>query len=219
LNKALRLAVGPWSVRFRPFVFDAQPLAELGEAMSDVARPVVAEDSLDVDPLLSKPMHCALQEGRCAGGSLIREDLGVGESRPIVNGDMDELPAGPTTALAIVASDAMSDPLDAPEFLDVEVHQLTRATPLVASQRLRRRQLRQSPQTQASKPPRHRRARQLQSVRDLGAAEPISAKHHHLLLLFLTQPARDAMRSMVDPAAQPRPTLDNAAASDTPSAR
>jgi hypothetical protein len=49
----------------------------------------------------------------------------------IVNGDMDELPTGATTALRPVGGDAMTGLLKATQLLDVEMQQVTRSGMLV----------------------------------------------------------------------------------------
>jgi hypothetical protein len=119
LNEALGLAIRAWSIGFRSRVFDTELATELGEAIRDVARPVVAEDPFNADAAPSKPLHGTLQEGCRAGRPFVLQDLGVGQTRSIVDCDMNKLPADPATTLAVVSRDAMSNPLNAAEFLDI----------------------------------------------------------------------------------------------------
>lgn len=65
----------------------------------------------------------ALEEGCCAGLRLVWQDFGVGEPGSVVDGDMKGFPSKTFTAssavalAAPVAGDAMTDAVDAAEFL------------------------------------------------------------------------------------------------------
>ena len=74
----------------------------------------------------------------------VRQNLGEGEARGVIDADVDELPAEPFAARPSVAltpamaCDAMSDLLEAAEFLDVEVDHLAGMGALVPADRLSR---------------------------------------------------------------------------------
>jgi hypothetical protein len=100
--------------------------------MGDVAGAVIRHDAGDGDAFVGVPGDEASKEGGCGRGSFVGEDLGISEAGGIIDGDMDELPAGsPIGALSSVAGDAMSDDLDAAELLGIDVDELTGAVSLV----------------------------------------------------------------------------------------
>ena len=70
----------------------------------------------------------------------------------------------------------MAGALDAPEALHVDVHELARVASLVAPRGLLWRLVPESPAPVAAKNPRHRRARQLERIGDLGAGHLKRAK-------------------------------------------
>ena len=84
------------------------------------------------------------EERDCAGGFLVRQDLGEGHARGVIDADVDELPAepfaaGPSVApTPAIACDAMSDLLEAAKFFDVEVDHLAGMGALIPANRLRR---------------------------------------------------------------------------------
>src|SRR6187399_2708950 len=88
------------------------------------------------------------EEGGGTALPLVGHDLGEGDARVVVDGDMDELPAepfatcAPTALPSAVASDAMFDPIDPAELLDVDVDHLTRMLAFVAPHRFARLQRR-----------------------------------------------------------------------------
>jgi hypothetical protein len=81
------------------------------------------------------------QEGASGCASLIGEHLGIGQARGVINGDMDELPAGGAQSLwadlelaAAMAADSVAGTTDAdpPQLLDVQMDELTRALSFIA---------------------------------------------------------------------------------------
>ena len=65
-----------------------------------------------------------MQEGDGALLALVGQDLGEGDARGVVEADVDELPAGAAAPAGALAGDAVADPLEAAELLDVDVDQL-----------------------------------------------------------------------------------------------
>jgi hypothetical protein len=75
-------------------VADAESAASDRVEDGAVAGAVVCEELLDLDPVAAVEGNRTGEEaGRCRG-RLILEDFGVGKSAVVVDGDVDELPAG-----------------------------------------------------------------------------------------------------------------------------
>jgi hypothetical protein len=105
-------------------VFEAEPLASPSEAEELVARAVVAHHTLDFDTEACVGERSS-QEDDGAALLLVGHDLGKGDPGVVVDGNMDELPAGADIAAALpIAGYAMSGSRETPEFLDVDVDQL-----------------------------------------------------------------------------------------------
>ena len=69
-------------------------------------------------------------EGHRAVLTFIRQHLGVGQRRGIIDGDMDIFPAVPT--LIAPAGDTMADAIDPVELLDIDMDEFARRLSLVA---------------------------------------------------------------------------------------
>src|SRR5260221_13312411 len=68
--------------------------------------------------------------------ALIGQKLGEGDAGSVIDGDVEKLPSGAAGVIALaVARDAVADPLDAGELLDIEVDELARVLTLVAAHR------------------------------------------------------------------------------------
>src|SRR5260221_7729827 len=68
--------------------------------------------------------------------ALIGQKLGEGDAGSVIDGDVEKLPSGAAGVIALaVASDAVADPLDAGELLDIEVDEFARVLTLVAAHR------------------------------------------------------------------------------------
>src|ERR671924_540199 len=91
-DKALCLAVCLRPVGTGASVADAQPPAGECVHKAAVTGAVVAEDGLDDDPVASVEDDRALEETRGGACLLVFEDLGVGETAVVVDGDVDVLP-------------------------------------------------------------------------------------------------------------------------------
>lgn len=97
----------------------------------------VSHDTGDRDTEAAEVGNDGPQEGNCALLLLVGQDLGEGDPRCIVDGDVDKLPAGaPGLAQPSIAGDPVTDAVEARELLDVDVNQLAGVSPLVAANRL-----------------------------------------------------------------------------------
>jgi hypothetical protein len=109
-----------------------------------------------------------------AGGALIGENLRIGETAGIVDGDMDELPTGSANRVSAVAGVAVTDPTDASELLDIEVDELSGPILLVSSRGFLRVQILQTRKTGSAQQTSHRRWAKTQSLGDLGSRHPFT---------------------------------------------
>src|SRR5215210_3463780 len=131
-DEALCFAVGLWPARARAEVADTERSARNGVNGRAVGGAVIGQELLDGDAVASEELNRATKEADRGGRFLVFEDLGVGQSGAVVDGDMHELPAhqpasdaavlGRGRVVATLARDPMSGAaLDAAEFLDVDV--------------------------------------------------------------------------------------------------
>jgi hypothetical protein len=109
-----------------------------GERFGAVGRAVVGHDACDLDTQRAEPGKRPVEEGDGARVALVAQDLDGGKPRGVVDGDVSELPASTAGAVPAIASDAVTDPLDPAELLDVEVEELAGRLALVAPRRLAR---------------------------------------------------------------------------------
>ena len=111
----------------------------------------------------------------------VGQDLREGDARGIVDGHMDELPAD-ATAVALagaVTGDAVADPVEAAELLDVDVDELAGMLALIAAHRLGRLQCADAVEPQAPEDAADGGRRDAEFSRDLLAAEALSAQPLH----------------------------------------
>ena len=194
LDEALGLAVGAGGIGPRAQVPDAELGASVCEATL-VAGSVVAQDALDDDPLVCVPGMGAAQKPDCRGPLLIAQDLCVGESRMVVDGNVYLLPADALRLLSLLAMDAMAGPGDAGKLLHVDVQHVSRLWPLVQARLRPRFKQRQAADAVALQQPRHRRARELERRRDLRRRHPLCPSQlEHDMCLFKLQLCRRPLR-------------------------
>src|SRR5258708_18138243 len=163
LDEALGFSVGLGRIGFGPDVLQAEAFAGAGEGEGFVAGAVVGHDAHDLDAEACVIGEGGLEEGRGALLPLIGHHFGNGDAGRVVDADVDELPAEPFAAPApialasAIAGDAVSEAIDPAELLDVDVDELARVLPLVATHRLGR--LPRPPPVEAPAPPAARGAR------------------------------------------------------------
>ena len=143
--------------------------------MAAVGTAVVGHDPLDGDAVAREPGQCALEEGDRAGLAFVRQDLGVGESRGVIAGDVQVFSANAAVAVdhaGAPAGDTVADTGDAAELLGVDVDQLAWLLALVAPDRGGRIELLEAAQTQAAQDRADGRERQAEAAGDRGRAQP-----------------------------------------------
>src|SRR5689334_7736941 len=112
LDEAFGFAVGAWSVGASETLANVELLAEAAKAARAIAGTVIGEQAGDGDAEAGIVVDGGLQEGGGGRGLLIGKDLGEGDARVIVDGDMHVLPAGAMDAAATVAGDAATHGLE-----------------------------------------------------------------------------------------------------------
>jgi len=122
-----------WGVGLGTDVFEPVIAAGVAEVARPVAGAVVGHDADDLDAEALVVGQGRLQEGDGAPFLLVGHDLGEGDG--VVNADMDEFPAAAAAVGGAVAGDAVADPVEAAELLDVEVDHLAGRFALVANDR------------------------------------------------------------------------------------
>ena len=121
-------------------MFEGELLAGFGEVLREIARAVVGHNTLDLDPQTCVIGHRRFEEGNGAGLPLVAHDLTEGDTRCVVDADMDELPADAEMAVdhaGLSSRDPMAHRADPAELLDIDVDELTRLFPLVTADGLR----------------------------------------------------------------------------------
>src|SRR2546422_10596864 len=118
LHERLGLAIGLWSSGAGVTAADAKLGAGSSPGVGAVAIAVVREHALDRDPALAVPGLCPAQEGHAVGGALAGEQLGVGQTRVVVDREVEVLPAGvPVTAAGSGPSARLPKVQKRPSFL------------------------------------------------------------------------------------------------------
>ena len=105
------------------------------EGMAAIGIAVVGHDPLDGDAMAREPDQRPLEEGDGPGLALVGEDLGVGQARGVIDGDVQVFPADAAVAVdhaGPAAGDAMPDAGDPPKLLGVDVDELAGALALEA---------------------------------------------------------------------------------------
>jgi len=133
-------------------VVEAKLPARSGEGPGAVAGAVVGHDTGDLDTEAAVIIDGLVEEGDGALLFLISPDLGEGQSRGVVDRDVDELVTGATAfPLLAITGDAVAGPDKSPEFLDIDMDELAGLLALVSAHRLGRLQIAYPAQSQTAK--------------------------------------------------------------------
>ena len=133
LDEAFGFSIGARAVGACSEVTETESSAGRSKTARAVARAVIGHDASDWDAMGAVPSHQSFQEGGRGRGSFIGLDLGIGQTGSIIDGDVDEFPAGASGLFAVVAGDAMTNGFDTGELLGVDVDEFSRAVTLVAA--------------------------------------------------------------------------------------
>src|SRR5947209_1773387 len=187
LDESLGLSVGLGRIGFGSDVLETEPLAGSAEGKGLIAGAVVGHHPFDPDAEAFVVGQSGFEEDGGAALLLVGHDLGEGDARVVIDGDMDKLPAepfAPGTSIALpsaLTGDAMADAVDPAELLDVDVDHLTRMLALVAARRFARLQCTDLVEPEPPQDAADCRRREPQCRGDLPAGLALAAKHFHLL--------------------------------------
>ena len=126
LDEAFGLAVG--SGREGPGVAMSQTqlAAARIESPGAVASPVVGEYSPNSDAETTVVVGGCGEKGGRTGGGFVRVELREGDAGVVVDTDVDVFPSGALCTLSSVVGHPVTGPVEAAEFLDVEMQQVAR---------------------------------------------------------------------------------------------
>ena len=131
LYDALGLAVGSRRVRSGTDGLEVEPPTEPGEGPGGVAGAVIGHDPLEGDAERGEVAQRDEEGPTGALSALAREDGGDAHPRGVVEGDVDKLPSGSGRGLAPVARHPVAGANEAPEFLGVQVQQVSRVSTVI----------------------------------------------------------------------------------------
>jgi hypothetical protein len=146
-----------------------------------IAGAVVGHDAGDFDSVAGVPGDEASKEGGSGRGSFVSQDFGVSQTGGVIDGDVNELPAGSSTALPAVACDAVADDLDAAQLLGVDMDELSGMVSLVAADGFFRVEVLEPRKTLADQYAGNRGRARADARGDLGAGLPASAQPEDLI--------------------------------------
>jgi len=161
-------------------VAQAESSAGGGEAVRAIAGAVVGHDAGDFDAVTGVPGDEASEEGGSGRGSFVSQNLGVSQSGGIVDGDVNELPAGASAALPAVAGDTVADDLNAAQLLGVDMYELAGLVSLVAADGFCRVEVLEPGETLPSQDAGHRGRARADANGDLVAGLPTLAQSQDL---------------------------------------
>ncbi len=124
LDEALGLAAGAWGVGTGKVVAQLELATGGGKGAGAVAVAVVGEQASHPDAELSVIVQGGVQEGDGGGGGLVGQDVGEGEARVVVDGDVHVCPAGARADAATTAIGTKGDGAEAAQHLDIQVEQI-----------------------------------------------------------------------------------------------
>ena len=130
LDEAFRLAVGPRRIGSGALVLDPQASQQIAERVALVGGAVVGHHPLDLCPMTIEPGDGPGGEPDRAFLAFVRQDLGVGQARGVIDGDVDKLPAGAALVApsAAIAADTVADAVGTAELLDIDMDEFARAS-------------------------------------------------------------------------------------------
>jgi len=84
-----------------------------------IAGAVVGENSVGLNSVLSIPGQSTPQKTCHRFSAFVGQDFHVGEATEVIDGDVGVLPADAAVAMLALARDAMAEPLNPAQLLDV----------------------------------------------------------------------------------------------------
>jgi hypothetical protein len=134
-DKPFGLAVCLGAIGTGPVMPQREPVTECTKAPSAVGAAVIGQEGADHHAAAGKPAVGQRQEGGRTSRSFIRQEGGIRQTRPIVDGDVEKFQATPPAPATVIAVNPMAHASKAAQLFDIQVHQLARAGTLVAADR------------------------------------------------------------------------------------
>jgi hypothetical protein len=153
LDEAFGFAVGPWSIRLGEEVTDLKFTEVGGDVLGAVGATVVSHEAANPNAEGGEVIEGVVEEAANAVVGLVGKDLGKGDARAIVDGDMDVLPTGASDTIPAVASDAVAGSYNAAKLFDVHVEEFAWTLALITDDRLCRLQGRELGETVTGQEP------------------------------------------------------------------
>ena len=132
LDEAFGFAIGARSVDASAGMAELEIATGFGKAVGAEAWAVVGHDAADGDAEVGEVGHGLAEEAGRRVGLFIRHHGGKGDAGVVVDGDIEELPAGAASFILGIAGEAMAGLDDAGQFLDVDVQQIAGSGVFVA---------------------------------------------------------------------------------------
>ena len=132
LNEALGFPVGLRPIRSREAVPHRPALTHRRDDTGAIRHRVVGEQPAQADAPPTKPGERALEKRRTGWGISRGEHLGIGQSRRIIDSDVEILPAHLARAPAAIPMNAMPNADHAAEPFQIDVQQVADVRPLIA---------------------------------------------------------------------------------------
>ena len=135
LDEAFGLAVGLRSVGSGEEMFEAQLLADGGEALGAISRTLVGEDALDLDAMSLVEGDGLMERGQDAGSFFIGKKTGESQARMVIDGDVEGLSAGAGIAMRTVAGGANAGLEKAAKLFNIKMKELAGSGAFVTKDR------------------------------------------------------------------------------------
>ena len=195
LDEAFGLAVGARRVRAGKAMADAETMASIAEEPRAIARAVVGQQTTNVDAEGAVVSDRSMEESHGGVAAFIGQDLREGEAGVVVDGDVNELPAGAATALGLVGGNAMTGAEEAAELLDVEMQQIAGAGMFVAAHGPSRFEIADTTEAFAVQNAADGSGREADSLGDVSVGPTLAAQRNDALDQGPRGPSRAAVRS------------------------
>jgi len=124
LDEAFGFAIGLGPVGFGEEMGEAKRVAGAGEVLGAIGGTAIGEERADCDAMSGVELKGLLQGRDDTGDAFVWEQAGEGETRVIIDGDVEELEAGAGIADGAIAGGADARTAEAAQFLDIEVKQI-----------------------------------------------------------------------------------------------
>jgi hypothetical protein len=96
----------------------AKRVAGAGEVLGAIGGTAIGEERADCDAMSGVKLEGLLESEEDAGDAFVREQAGEGETRVIIDGDVEELEAGAAIADGAIAGGADAWTAEAAQLLD-----------------------------------------------------------------------------------------------------